>query len=256
MPVSGAAWLLIGAAYFLVPLVATARFSLQGGTGDGLSLDAYRQVLADPQFRETLWLSFQLALETTGISMLLMVPTVYLLHVRLPRLRRAVEFLTVLPVVLPPIVLVVGLSDLYRPAPEWFVGTPKILVAAYVVLSFPYVYRSLDAGLSAIDVRTLSEAAHSLGAGWATTLWRVILPNLRSAVLSGAFLTVAIVMGEFTIASLLLFNTFPVYINLVGQSTAYPAAALAIVSFAITWAAMLLLLLVGRGRRAVVAGVR
>ena len=127
-------------------------------------------------------------------------------------------------------------------------GTPKILVASYVVLSFPFMYRALDAGMAAIDVRTLTEAAQSLGARWPLVMWRVILPNVRAAALAGAFLTVAIVMGEFTIASLLLFNTFPVYINLVGQATAYPAAALTIISFAITWVAMGALLLVGRGR--------
>ena len=82
-------------------------------------------------------------------------------------------------------------------------GSDVLLVCAYVVLSFPYMYRAVDAGLRTIDIRTLTEASQSLGAGWFTILWRVILPNLRVAILSGAFLTLAIVVGEFTIANFL-----------------------------------------------------
>lgn len=238
--IPGAVFLLFGAAYFLVPLAATMEFSFR----DGFS--AYSTIFGDPQFRDTLWLSFRLALETIAISLVLFVPTVYWIHLRLPRVRRLVEFLSLLPFVIPPIVLVVGLLDVYRPAPQFFVGTPQILVAGYVVLSFPYLFRALDAGFQAIDVHTLTEASRNLGAGWLRTLVTVILPNVKVAALSGAFLTLAIVMGEFTMANVLLFNTFPVYMTYVGARTVEPAAALAIISFGITWLAMLGILLIGR----------
>ena len=76
----------------------------------------------------------------------------------------------------------------------------------------PFAYRAIDAGLRAIDLKTLVEASNSLGAGWITTLFRVVLPNLRTALLSATVLTVALVLGEFTMASLALFVTFPVWI--------------------------------------------
>ena len=94
-----------------------------------------------------------------------------------------------------------------------------------MILAFPYIYFSLDAGFRSIDVHTLTEASQSLGAGWRTTLGRVIIPNIRVAALAGAFLTLAIVMGEFTIASLAAFHTFPTYIQYINESQAYPAAA-------------------------------
>jgi putative spermidine/putrescine transport system permease protein len=246
MPRSGIFWLTFGALYFVVPLAATAEFSFREGEGYGVG--AYRFIFDDPQFQETLWLSFKLALETIAISLVLFIPTVYWVHLRLPRIRRVIEFLSILPFVVPPIVLVIGLLNVYREAPQFFIGTPQFLVAAYVVVAFPYVYRTLDAGFRSIDIHTLTEAAQSLGAGWATTLGRVILPNVRAAALGGAFLTLAIVMGEFTIANVALFYTFPVYINYVGQTQANPAAALTIISFSITWIAMLGLLVLGRGR--------
>jgi putative spermidine/putrescine transport system permease protein len=128
-----------------------------------------------------------------------------------------------------------------------------------VILALPYIYRSLDAGLRAIDVHTLTEAAQSLGAGWMAVLFRIILPNLQAAVLSSALLTLAIVMGEFTFANVLLFSTFSVYINYIGETRATPAAALTLLSFGITWIAMLGILVLGRqlgGRQVQIGGAR
>jgi putative spermidine/putrescine transport system permease protein len=242
--------LALAAVYFLLPLVATFLFSLNSNqTGKCCSLAAWSFVIHDGQFWSTLKTSFILALETIVISLLLFVPTVYWIHLRLPRLRPVIAFLALLPFVVPPIVLVVGLLDIYRGAPSWFYDEPYgFLVGAYVILAFPYMFFALDAGFRAIDVHTLTEASHSLGAGWLTTLGRVILPNIKVAALSGAFLALAIVMGEFTIASLAAFQTFPTYIEYIEETQAYPAAAVSLLSFAITWAAMLALLVVGRGR--------
>jgi putative spermidine/putrescine transport system permease protein len=247
--VSALVWLVLGAAYFILPLAATVEFSLKGGL-HGYSLVSYRTILHDPNFRHTFFLSLKLALETIAISLALFIPTVYYVHLKLPRLRPVMIGLSLLPFVVPPVVLVVGLLDVYRTSPEWFIAKPQgFLVAGYVVLSFPFIYWSLDAGFRSIDIHTLTEASQSLGASWRTTLVRVILPNIRAAALAGAFLTLAIVMGEFTMANLALFNTFPVYINYIGETTAYPAAALSIISFGITWLAMLGILGVGRRRR-------
>jgi putative spermidine/putrescine transport system permease protein len=259
-PISGWIWLVIGTIYFVVPLLMTLLFALQSGPNHSYSLGAFGDVIHDHQFWKTLRVSALLALETIGISLFLLVPTAYWVHLRLPKIKPAVEFLSILPFVVPPIILIVGLLRLYNGtvhAPLWFLEKPyTFLVSAYVILAFPYVYRSLDAGFRAIDVHTLTEASLSLGASWRTTLGRVILPNVRAAALSASFLTLAIVMGEFTIASLSLFTTFPTYINYINQTRTYEAAALSLVSFAITWAAMLGLLVVGRfpGRRAAQVG--
>jgi putative spermidine/putrescine transport system permease protein len=245
-------WLVIGAAYFLIPLIATLLFSLRGElTGKCCSLGSYSTILEDPQFAKALRQSFILSLETIAISLVLLVPTVYWVHLKLPRLRPVISFLALVPFVVPPIILVVGLLDVFRGTPDWFYAKPYgFLVGAYVILAFPYMYFSLDSGFRAIDVHTLTEAAQSLGASWRTTLFRVILPNIRAAALAGAFLTLAIVMGEFTIAVLAAFDTFPVYIQYINETKTYPAAAVSLMSFGITWAAMLALLLVARGRTA------
>ena len=254
----GILWIVLGSAYFLVPLAATAQFSLRTGR-DEYGFGAYSEILQDPLFRQSLAFSFKLALYTIVIALVLLVPTAYWVHLKLPRLRPVVEFLTVLPFVVPPIVLVVGLLRGFRWTPTWFYGGYLLLVVGYVVLAFPYIYRSLDAGIRAIDIHTLTEAAQSLGASWPTVLIRVIVPNLKSSLLSAAFLTLAIVMGEFTMGLLMQFTTFAVHIQYVGETQATGAAALSIISFAITWVAMLGILLVGRrigGRQVQIGGTR
>src|SRR6185436_20633374 len=151
--------------------------------------------------------SFVVGILTIVFSVALMVPTAFWVRLRMPRARPVVEYITLLPFVVPPIVLVFGLISTYSHPPLPFtytdIGSSALLVFGYVILSFPYMYRAVDTGLRAMDIRALTEASQSLGAGWFTVMTRIILPNLRVALLSGAFLTLAIVIGEFTMANYL-----------------------------------------------------
>lgn len=250
MSISAMLWLLLAALYFLLPLVATFLFSLRSiKTNACCSLAAYGFVIHNGDFWHTLRVSFVLALEVIVISLILFVPTIYWVHLKLPRLRPLIAFLALIPFVVPPIVMVVGLLKVYRGSPAWFYDRPNgILAAAYVILAFPYMFFSLDAGFRSIDVHTLTEASQSLGASWVTTLVKVILPNIRTAALAGSFLALAIVMGEFTIANLAQFHTFPIFLQYINETQPYGAAALTLISFAITWGAMSSLLLIGRRR--------
>jgi putative spermidine/putrescine transport system permease protein len=258
---SAVIWLLLAAAYFIIPLFATLLISLRSTqTGKCCTAHNYGWVIHNGDFWHTLRLSALLALETIVISLIIFVPTIYLVHLKLPRLRPVLAFLALIPFIVPPIVMVVGLLRTFKGTPDWFYQKPwGFLAASYVILAFPYMFFSLDAGFRSIDVHTLTEASQSLGAKWPTTLFRVILPNIRAAALAASFLTLAIVMGEFTIANLAAFHTFPIFIQFVSESQGFPAGALTLMSFGITWAAMLSLLLVGRkrgARGAVIAGAR
>ncbi len=246
------AWLaiLVGVIYFIVPLIGTFEFSLRMRRGE-YSFDAYQSVFSDIQFRTTFGFSMLMALFTIVFGMLLVVPTAYWVRLRLPRMRPVVEFITLLPLVIPAIVIVFGYLRLYNsssflPLTNSTSGTNMLLVFSYMTLSLPYMYRAVDTAMRMIDVGTLTEAAESLGAKWPTILFRCIFPNVMSGVLSGAFITFAIVMGEFTMASLLNRPAFGPYLQLVGANKAYEPSALAIIAFAITWLSMGLLQLVSR----------
>jgi putative spermidine/putrescine transport system permease protein len=178
----------------------------------------------------------------------------------MPKLRPVVEFITLLPFVIPAVVLALALIRLYSRPPLLLTATYDssriLLVCVYAALSFPYMFRAVDNGLRAMDVRSLTEAALSLGAGWPTILFRVIFPNLRVALLSGALLTFAIVIGELTIALFMAQQTLGPYMANLTRSKVYEPSAMAIVAFAITWAAMGIIQLIGRGQQGNMAGGR
>ena len=243
----------LGALYFIVPLLATFEFSLRIRR-DGYSFDAYRNVFQSPQFQQTFGYSLVVGIATIIVGLLIVVPAAYFVRLRAPQLRPIIEFVTLLPLIIPPIILVFGYLRIYSTSnPLIFLrltgtdlGTNILLTLAYVALALPYMYRAVDTGLRTIDVQTLTEAANILGANTATILVKVIFPNIIVAVLSGAFLTLAIVIGEFTIASLLNRQAFGVYMQNVGANRAFEPAALAVISFVITWAAMGMIQLLAR----------
>jgi putative spermidine/putrescine transport system permease protein len=245
------AWIifLIGVLYFTVPLIATFVISMRAKP----LFAAYTNSFNDPRFFSSLIYSFVIGLITVALSIALIVPTAYWVRLRAPRLRPFVEFVTLLPFVIPPVVLVFGLIRAYSRPPLPFtntdIGSSALLVFAYIVLSLPYMYRAVDSGLRAIDIRTLTEAAQSMGAGWFTILVRIILPNLRVALLSGAFLSLAIVIGEFTMAVYLARPAFGPYLALLGANRTYEPAAVSLISFGVTWLAMIAIAMIGRGSR-------
>jgi putative spermidine/putrescine transport system permease protein len=249
---------ILGFLYFFLPLIGTLAFSLRAQPFGS----AYTNAIADPQFASTLGFSFVIGVITIIVSIAIIVPTAFWVRLKLPRWRPVVSFITLLPFVVPPIILVFGLIKTYGgpPLPLTYtsLGSNVLLIAAYVVLSFPYMYRAVDTGLGAIDVQVLTEASQSLGAGWVRLLWQVILPNLRVALLSGAFLTLAIVVGEFTIANYLARPAFGPYLSLLGGNKAYEPAAVSLISFGLTWLAMGMISLIGRSgpSRVSLAGTR
>ncbi len=243
-----ALWLTLGGLYFFLPLLATFLFSLRGKKG-GLSFVAYAHVLADPEFLRTFTFSLEMAVFTIVAGLALMSPTALWVNLRLPRARPVIEVFALLPFVIPPIVLVFGLIRMYSRPPLALVTSPVLLVAGYVVLAFPYIFRAVDAGLRAIDLRVLTEASQSLGARWGTTLFRVVLPNIRVSLLSAAFLTFSIVVGELTLAVMLAWPAFGPYMALVGRDLAYEPAALAVISFLLTWGSLIVIQVVTRGGR-------
>jgi putative spermidine/putrescine transport system permease protein len=241
--------------FFALPLVGMAEFTTRA-PGGGRTLDTWTTLFdvnaidADyPELKTGLLNSGGLAVMTVAIMLVMLVPTMTWVRLRLPGMRRPLEFICLLPLTIPAIVLVVGLAPVYAWV-SYLLGESSLWLAfAYVVLVLPYAYRALDAGLSSIDVKTLAEAARSLGAGWPTVMWRIILPNVRSAVLSAAFLSVALVLGEFTIASLFSRDNLQVAINLLGKRDASLAIAAALAALILAFTVLFAMSFVGAGRR-------
>ena len=243
-------WAVLGLAYFFVPLYGTLDFSLRIKKGE-ISLLAYQNVFSDPRFLQSFRYSATMGLITVIVSVLLFVPTTYWIHLKLPRLRPVVEMITLLPFIIPVIVFVFGLIRTFSRAPFSLTRTEFttdiLITAGYVILSMPYMFRAVDVGMRTIDVRTLTEAAQSLGANWFQVLFNIIFPNLRIAILSGSLITFATVVGELILADFLVRPALGPYMVNVNQTKLYEPAALGILGFALTWICLGLIQFFSRG---------
>ncbi len=240
--------LLAFGAFFFVPLLALLDFSTQvPGDAPGRTWDAWTYMVTDERLRSAIVASLLLAVLTVAGMVVLLVPTMIWVRLRVPRLNRLVEFLCLLPLTIPALVIVVGITNVYSWVYYLLGGSPLTLTFAYVVLVLPYSYRAIDSALAAIDVTTLAEAARSLGAGWFTVITRIVVPNIWGGVLSAAFISVALVLGEYVFSSLLHFDTLPVAMAAIYKSYAQASMAAALASM--TLVAVLLLGLTFLGRR-------
>jgi len=240
--------------FFVLPLLAMARFSLEGPTKLGTwSLDAWRQIASYqntgiPPLLSSIEITLELAVITCAVMLVLLLPTMIWVRLRVQWLSRTIEFLCLLPLTIPAIVLVVGLGEIYNRIQRISLSA-LMLFWVYVILALPYAFRALAAGLTAIDVTTLSEAARSLGASWFTVIVRVIAPNMRAAILNAVVLTAALVLGEFTIAYLLLYTNLQVELYSISRSTPNAGVLFSTSLAALLFAFMLLLILSYAGRR-------
>jgi len=239
--------------FFLLPLLAMARFSLEGAKLGTWSVTAWRQIASYqntgiPPLLSSIEITLELAVITCAVMLVLLVPTMVWVRLRVQWLARTIEFICLLPLTIPAIVLVVGLGEIYNKI-RHFSLSALMLFWVYVILALPYAYRALAAGLSAIDVTTLSEAARSLGASWFTVMVRVIAPNMRAAILNALLLTAALVLGEFTIAYLLLYTNLQVELYSISRSTPNAGVLFSTSLAALLFAFALLMILSFAGRR-------
>ena len=257
-------FLVIVLLYLLIPLGATLVFSFNEGRG--FTFAPFARIFSDPDFATTFPRSLLLALASTVLVIILVTPTAYWIQLRLPQARPIMDFLSLVPFGVPAIVMAFGLIEVYG-SPNamvnilslglvpllsnnlnWY-NTPQLLVCAYAIIALPFVYRPIDNSLRAINTRVLSEAAYSLGSGWWRTFLTVIIPNIWPGIISAALLTFATVMGEFTVAELFSIYTFPIYLDVTNQNDAHKAAALTVLSFALTLICVLAIIFLLRRRR-------
>ena len=239
--------------FFILPLLAMTRFSLEGSTLGTWSVTAWKQIVSYsfpdlPPLLPAIEITLELAVISCVIVLVLLVPTMVWIRLRVQWISRIFEFLCLLPLTIPAIILVVGLAPIYNFIRHYQLSALTLFLA-YVILALPYAFRALSAGLNAIDVPTLSEAARSLGASWFTVIARVIVPNMWQAILNATVLAAALVLGEFTIAYLLLYNTLPVELFSISRNTPNASVIFSTSLASLLFAFFLLLILSYAGRR-------
>jgi putative spermidine/putrescine transport system permease protein len=163
-------------------------------------------------YRETIFLSMQVALATLVVTLMVGVPLGYVLARSDSRWVRALEEALVLPVAMPGLATGLALVLAFGTFRDFRSSWVFILVG-HVLFTLPFMARSVAAVLSSINLPVLEEAAASLGAGFVQRFFTIVVPNARSGVLAGALMVVTLSMGEFNITWMLhtpLTKTLPV----------------------------------------------
>jgi putative spermidine/putrescine transport system permease protein len=234
--------------FIVLPLLALARFSLEGSKLGTWSVSAWTQIVSYPGLASGVELTLELAVITSVATLVLLLPTMIWIKLRVQWISRTFEFLCLLPLTIPAIALVVGLGPVYNRIQHYSLSALQ-LFWVYVILALPYAYRALSSGLDALDAITLAEAARSLGASWFTVMFRVIAPNMRQAILNAVLLTGALVLGEFTIAYLLLFNTLQPTLYSISRNTPNAGVVFSTSLASLLFAFALLIIVSYAGRR-------
>lgn len=216
-------------AFLIVPVILSMLAGLTVnylvGIQSGLTLRWVGEVWAG--YRDTIFLSLGIALACLACTLVLGIPTAYVLAKRQNRLARALEELLVMPVAIPGLATALALIITYGAAGGFRTSWVFILVG-HVLFTLPFMVRSVLAVLLAIDLKTLEEGAASLGASFLQRFFHIVLPNCRAGILAGSLMVVTLSMGEFNMTWLLHtpFNkTLPV-----GLADAYASLRLEIAS--------------------------
>src|SRR5512134_616672 len=201
-------------AFLIVPvglsIMAGLTKNIFIGIESGLTLEWLVKVWTD--YRQTVFLSIQIALACLACTLLLGVPAAYVLARRQSALTRAIEELLVMPVAVPGLATALALIVTYG---GWgdFRRSWMFILVGHVLFTLPFMVRSVLAVLSSIDLRTLEEGARSLGAGFGQRFFGIVLPNCRSGIVAGSLMVVTLSLGEFNMTLLLhtpLTRTLPV----------------------------------------------
>lgn len=257
-PRSGALWALAGLAlaFLLLPSLVVVPVSFTdtsylGLPEHGLSLEHWRAVFTDPQWLNGLRQSLTIGIGSAGLAAVAGTLCAIGCWRMSSKLGEAIRVLTLVPIIVPTIVYALGLYRLY--ASLNLLDTPLGVIAAHAAIGLPYVVITVGAALANFD-RRLEQAARNLGASFPQTLWRVILPNIRLGILSGALFAFVASWDELVIVLFIAsrrVQTLPRAIWAGIRESLDPAiAVVAVLLIVVTFVALVPFLLFGRRKAA------
>lgn len=242
---------LVAPALIAIPVSLTSQNYLSL-PWDGLSLQYYREVFTSPDWMSSFFQSSLIGLTSAALATVMGTLAAVGLWRMSSRWGEVLRGFLLLPLVIPPIIAAMAFYRLY--VPLRLIDTYTGLILAHAVLAAPLVLITVGASLAGFD-RRLEQASRNLGASASQTLWRVILPQVRPGVISGAVFAFIASWDEIVVT--LFLSKFSVYTlprrmwNGIRENTDPAVAAAAVVLLGVTFAAFLIwALLQRRARRA------
>lgn len=219
--------------FLSIPVIGTLMYSLSASWGasilpSGFTMKWYGQLLSDGRFLLSLKRSFILAVISLGVSLVVIVPSIVISAYYFPKALKIIELLSLLPFMVPAVVLAVGLMKVYSGLNLNVFGIPIIIIGAYFSVAFPFIYRGVKNGLDSLHLQSLVETVNILGGTNFDAFKYVILPNLKKGITSSGILSLAILLGEFMFTNLLVggrYETLQIYLyNMKGKSGHFTSA--------------------------------
>ena len=227
--------------FVFIPMLSAFEFSVRTPLTGGYGWTHYQWAIAEPDFFHYILRSGWLAATSVLITLVILVPTLTWLHLSNSSLRPLIDSLSLLPLVIPVVAFAVGVQISF---PEFVQDSVLELPFLYFILALPYAYRTLEIGLRAIPLRTLVEAARSVGANWSKSILFIIIPAVRGAVAATVAITFALSLGEYTLTVLLHWDTFTTWVTYVAQENLLGAITISMMSLIIPFLLLTVITLV------------
>lgn len=203
-------------AFMCLPIVVTLIYSLSTEWGKsivptGFTLKWFLQLYQDPQFLAAIIRSLTLTVVTLAVVLVILVPSIALIAIYLPKLDRLFKPMVLMPYAIPGVVLATGLIRTYT---NGAVPLFAVLSGGLFIYALPFMYQSVRSSLREIDGARLMEAAEMLGASKAHAFIRILLPNIKIGIMVGSLLTFSVFFGEFQLTNMILggdYETIRIY---------------------------------------------
>ncbi|WP_240338318.1 ABC transporter permease [Peribacillus alkalitolerans] len=227
--------------YLLIPLVGTFLFSIAGKWDNSILPESYTmkwyiELFQDERFYDAFKRTLFLIVMSVGISIVIMLPTIFIISIYFSKWERLLQATAMLPYGIPPIVGAVGLIKVYSDGPIQIAGTPWILIGAYFITILPFMYQGIRNSLRTINAVQLVDAAELLGATKFQAFRTVVFPNIISGILVSTLLSVALLFSEFAMANLLVggrFETLQIYLADKLNSSGHLTSAIVITYYSV-----------------------
>ena len=229
--------------YLLIPLVVSIIYSLfsnwTGVVPKGFTVENYVELFTNRNFLLSLGRTLILCIFPIIITIVLVLLALFVATIFFPKLEKYIQLICMIPYTIQGVILSVSILSLYINNPTFLNNRLVMLFGAYCIIILPYIYQGIRNGMRAVNMPMLLEAAEMLGASKIYAFFKVIVPNIMSAIIVSSLLAVGIIFGDYVLVRNLAGSSFPnvqIFLYQTMKSDSMKASAVFVVIMAMTFA--------------------
>jgi putative spermidine/putrescine transport system permease protein len=223
---------------------------------EGFNLDNYVNLFTDKDFLATIGRTVAMCVIPICLTIVVVLLALFVTTIYFPKLEKYVQIICMIPYTIQGVILSVSILSLYVSSPTFLSNRLVMLFGAYCIIILPHIYQGIRNGMRAVNMSMLIEAAEMLGASKLYAFFRIVVPNILSAIIVSSLLAVGIIFGDYVLVRNLAGTSFPnmqifLYQTMKSDSTKSSAVFVVImlVTFIITAIVLFLQSREGKGRK-------